>query len=483
MNTTKNAKKSSPLAVTGVPAVIKSSQGRHEVITKSPPDSEVATYLATKLKDRLAFNIQIESWYRLDEKLNFWKLATELQAKELIEPEIMELFNDSYTISKLNNITKLLVNRTKVNSWTTDSHLLPVKNGVLNINTCELYPYGGNYKFTWQLPYDYQEDAQCPVFLQWLHDCCHDDPDQILRIHLCFRLLLSGIKKVQKFVEIIGKGKTGKSTATRLMTKFIGENNTTISDIRYIQGRFETASFKDKRLLLLPDQESWGGDLSILKNITGGDLLRYERKGQDPDVGFIADCLVVITANQPLTSSDKTTGLSRRRFPIYWDKEISQDDLDKWEPKGGIEKAMENELPGILNWALQLSETDVHKAIARFDANKTDCDLRLTLSTNYLAKWLNECCIEQKEFETFTGTANDKHTEKAYANYLHWCDYSNIDKKINLSNFGKNLLSLFPSLNKPFERKKIPKGMVFIGFRLRREGDTEPYMFPNIGLD
>jgi len=37
-------------------------------------------------------------------------------------------------------------------------------------------------------------------------------------------------------------------------------------------------------------------------------------------------------------------------MPVMFNRKITDADKEKWRPLGGVEKAMQAELPGLLNW-------------------------------------------------------------------------------------------------------------------------------------
>ena len=108
-----------------------------------------------------------------------------------------------------------------------------------------------------------------------------------------------GNSEVQKFVEIVGPGKSGKSTYSNLAHALVGDDNAMISSLEHLEkNRFETANLYKKKLLLFNDVERYGGSVSVLKALTGRDLIRNERKFQSgPKTGKF-NGLVMITANE-----------------------------------------------------------------------------------------------------------------------------------------------------------------------------------------
>jgi putative DNA primase/helicase len=66
-----------------------------------------------------------------------------------------------------------------------------------------------------------------------------------------------------------------------LCTLLVGETNQVSTNLQNLENnRFEGALLYGKRLVLITDSERYGGAISTLKSITGGDPIRYERKNR-----------------------------------------------------------------------------------------------------------------------------------------------------------------------------------------------------------
>jgi len=122
---------------------------------------------------------------------------------------------------------------------------------------------------------------------------------------------------VQKFLELIGPGGTGKSTLIRLLVAFIGEKNHTATDLKNLEtNNFEAAALYGKRLVLISDSSRYGGEVSTLKALTGGDPVRLEKKNKQQTGSFVFDGVIVIASNEAIQTADYTSGLMRRRMPV-----------------------------------------------------------------------------------------------------------------------------------------------------------------------
>ena len=48
----------------------------------------------------------------------------------------------------------------------------------------------------------------------------------------------------------------------------------------------------------------------------------FERKGKDPELPFSFNGLAMVSANQPLHTSDQTSGIQRRKISVHFSAEL-----------------------------------------------------------------------------------------------------------------------------------------------------------------
>ena len=174
------------------------------------------------------------------------------------------------------------------------------------------------------------------------------------------------IFEIQRFLEGIGPGGRGKSTFANLCCALVGTGNyasTTLVQLE--QSRFELSSIKGKRLTLINDSERYGGSAQTFKALTGGDSLRYEEKLKSIGEPFVYTGMVMVAANEPIQTTDNTSGLSRRRLTIefnrpLYDKSSEAKDMIKIDT-GRVSGVWRNYLPGLVNWVLEMSDEDMRQ--------------------------------------------------------------------------------------------------------------------------
>ncbi|MFN5242015.1 MAG: DUF5131 family protein [Aphanizomenon sp.] len=155
----------------------------------------------------------------------------------------------------LQGIEKLLRGKLS-NDWTEAPGLMPFTNGVLDINTMKLLPHSHNNFLKWILPYEYNPVATCHPIDKWFKSQVSDDGTiEVLRAYLY--AIATGKYEWEQYLELIGKGGTGKGTFTRLAQALIGIKNAHSTRLQRLEkSPFEPASLKNKRLCVITDK-SW----------------------------------------------------------------------------------------------------------------------------------------------------------------------------------------------------------------------------------
>ena len=336
---------------------------------RNPSTSEIADVLLGKYKGDLLYSLPHNQFFVYDTRQHVWLPLTKIEAMGKIRHDLSMLgkfLPKGFTSNMMNDVFIQLQASLAFSEWYDGTDYLLFTNGILNVATRELLPFNRNMYMTQQMPYEYDPSATCEAIVQWLKHTQHDSwkRTQVLRAWL--RATLLGRYETQKFLEIVGPGKSGKSTYANLAVALVGKANCYSTDMENLEkNRFEAAYCFNKKLLLFQDADRWGGSVSKLKAITGCDWIRAERKYQgDAMDPFQYHGVVIITANEAIQSTDYTSGLARRRLTIPFDRpfeggQSEQKELIKFDTKGNPQGVFAPLLPGLVNWVLDMSEDDM----------------------------------------------------------------------------------------------------------------------------
>lgn len=259
---------------------------------KSWDEYPLAKWLVGRYEKRLAWDVSLQEWRTYSTSLEgVWTVEPVEFVRQVIIAELKS--NQSiYTITKdekvrepritdrlVRNIEALMRYELAVRSWEESEEFIPFTNGVLARSTLLLMPHDPEHRLTWCLPYDYNSLAVCDPIKQWLLEMCFGDEQLVQLLRAYLHGIVTGRTDWQKYLELIGPGGTGKSTYIRLAIALVGMRNVHTTTLKKLENeRFETASLKDKRLVVITDSERYTGTVSILKALTGQDTLPYEVK-------------------------------------------------------------------------------------------------------------------------------------------------------------------------------------------------------------
>ena len=193
---------------------------------------------------------------------------------------------------------------------------LPFQNGALCLETMTLHPHSPERPFTWQLPHAYDPQATCPQTQAWLHETVGGAHDQVQVLRAYAKAVVTRRVDLQRYLETLGPGGTGKGTYTRLLMALVGCENTVATELKHLEAnRFELSQLRGKVLMVITDAERYSGPVNALKAITGQDFVRMEEKFKAQRTE-VAPVMVVVAANEPVQSADYTSGLVRRRLAM-----------------------------------------------------------------------------------------------------------------------------------------------------------------------
>lgn len=273
-----------------------------------------------------------------------------------------------------------------------------------SIKSSKIYDVKPNYFFTNPIPWDLGDSDETPkmdeLFKQWVGEdyvntlyeliayCCYRDyPIQLL---FCF----------------VGSGRNGKGCFLKVLDRFLGGDiNVTSTSLDLISGnnksRFE--SFRMfKKLVALMGETNFGmlTSTSLLKQLTGGDKIGFEKKGKDPFTAYNYAKIIIASNSLPITQ-DTSDGFFRRWMIIDFPNEFPEGkDITKTIPDleySNLARKVVNILPGLIERGTFTNQGDINQRRQKF-----------ILSSNPLPLFIKSCCkvgdyefIKYGEFYTY----------------------------------------------------------------------------------
>lgn len=403
-----------------------------------PAPSAVANILVEHYRDKVAWNVQTQEFYRYASVCEgLWSVEPIEYITQAVTSELdASGASDIYRAGYIRDVLELLKAKLAVRRWDDADGLLPMKNGVLDLKTMKLSTHAPGYKLRWQLPYSYDPSATCPNIQDWLLETQDNDPMRVEVLRAYLKAVVCGRSDLQRFLEIVGSGGSGKSTYTRLAIALVGLENTCTTELKHLENsRFETANIYGKRLIVVTDSERYGGSVSVLKALTGQDPVRFEQKHKQAGTGFVSQAMVILAANETIQSNDYTSGLERRRLTVPFLKQVPphlRRDLLTIN-HAGVSGEFISELPGLLNWVLGMPDERVKNLVANTALSVPSLDkwrLEALVESNPMAEWADEHLVLVPGVRTYIGVADRITTSQGSAEtgYTQETYYRNSDK-------------------------------------------------------
>ena len=111
----------------------------------------------------------------------------------------------------------------RLHTWQTgQARYLNVRNGLYDLEGGTLGSHSPAHFSVVQLPMAYDPAATCPTILAWFEDVTQGDDDmlQVLRAYL--KAIVQGATQIQRVLELVGPGGSGKGTYLRLAQALVG---------------------------------------------------------------------------------------------------------------------------------------------------------------------------------------------------------------------------------------------------------------------
>jgi len=129
---------------------------------------------------------------------------------------------------------------------------------------------------------------------------------------------------LNRIFTLIGGGSNGKSTYLNLLQKVIGLHNCATTELDRLIEQFGS-SVLYKKLVCLMGETNFNtmSRTSLLKRLSGGDLIDFEFKGKDRFTDFSYATLIIATNSLPATT-DRTDGFYRRWVILDFKNKFSE---------------------------------------------------------------------------------------------------------------------------------------------------------------
>ncbi len=229
----------------------------------------------------------------------------------------------------------------------TDVVLLNVLNGTMEItkDSQTIRDFNRDDFLTYQLPFEYDQTATCPMFQTYLDRVIPEKELQDI-VSEFFGYVFTKNLKMEKALLLYGSGANGKSVLFDVMNALLGKENLANFSLSNLLEEHNRALISNKLL-------NYGSEINAaktrdeFKNLVSGEPIQARLKyGQSFTMTNYAK--LAFNCNELPTDFDHTNAYFRRLLIIPFRETIPENEQDKTLAV----KIIKNELAGVFNWII-----------------------------------------------------------------------------------------------------------------------------------
>lgn len=220
-----------------------------------------------------------------------------------------------------------------------DENVVNFKNGLLHVSTGEITPHTPSYLTMRQFSCDYvsaKKSEDHPYnkgyFDAYLKKLSGDNGKIVSLDRQYLGAIFSNYqsRRFKKALILVGKGNTGKSQLIALMTKLVGDRMSAGVSLKQLEeSRFGVSLLYGKRFGGCGDSAFLRVDeMTMLKNLTGGDEIPCEFKGRDPFTMKYDGFLAFASNEYPKFGGDKGEWVYDRLLVQRCDNVVQPEEMD-----------------------------------------------------------------------------------------------------------------------------------------------------------
>jgi putative DNA primase/helicase len=275
------------------------------------------------IEEQPLFYDKSKLWWYWNKKKFMWEIVDETDVLNSISKSLdIDTINSKAKIEileSLKQVGRLNIPKPIKPTW------VQFKDKIVDIKTGEEFEATPKYFVTNPIPYPLhnKRHVETPVIDQIFEEWVGKDYIKTLYEIIAYCLLPT--YPLHRVFCFIGSGMNGKSCFLGLLRKFIGEENCCSTELdTLINSRFEVTRLHKKLMCQMGETNfSEMSKTSMLKKLSGGDLIGFEYKNKNPfeDINYAK--IIIATNNLP-TTTDKTIGFYRRWLIIDFPNRFSE---------------------------------------------------------------------------------------------------------------------------------------------------------------
>jgi putative DNA primase/helicase len=341
--------------------------------------------------------------------------------------------------------------------------IVAMTNGLLDVKTRVLLMHTPLYFNVTSVPFPYDASAPEPSkWLEFMEALWPTDVASIDALGEWFGYVISGRLDLHKIMLLKGPTRAGKGVMSRILEALIGECNVCHPTLNSLGGDFGLEPLIGKGLATVADARFSGKNSEViverLLSISGEDGQTIHRKYKKAWEGKLPTRLMVISNELPRFGDASAAIIGRFILLMLERSWLGKEDF-------GLELRLREELPGILNWALEgLQRLVENENVFTATAGAEEALTTMRDLASPVGAFVREQCeVGKIEFEVKVDTL--------YTEYKTWAE-SNGQSRPSKQNFARMLHAAFPGIKVMRPRVgEDERVRIYTGIKLRQEAN------------
>lgn len=290
-----------------------------------------------------------QTWYSFDGKS--WVQREDEEIKHEVALALAPGMPQHAVVSGTYSMLESLATVSKKRIGDVPRELVIMQNGVLNLNTGGLLAHDMRLFTTNILPYNYNINARCPRWEDFLNQVFEGDQERIDLLQEWFGYMMTNSYEFQKIMLLLGAGRSGKGTVGRMLKCLVGEDNYSGGTLTSFAKDPFIASLSEKTVVFIGDAPKSISRYLIdtvterIKGISGCDDQSFDRKHKSL-LSQAIPARITLSANNIPGLFDDSGALASRMLVLPFSTTF----LGREDPH--LFEKLQAEIEGVAMWAL-----------------------------------------------------------------------------------------------------------------------------------
>lgn len=331
------------------------------------------------------------------------------------------------------------------------SHLLGVRNGVVDLRSGTLLPPDPEHRITLVTACNYDPSAKCPLYTRTLGQVFYDDTEVMDYFMRALGYSLMGNPREEVLFIPFGNGANGKGTLLNTVREALGDYGRSAEASSFVSdgkaggaggAREDLVRLRGSRLVYVNEPDE-NGELreGAVKSMTGGDSITARGLYAKDSVEISPSWVVWMPTNHKPIVKGGDNGIWRRLVLLPFTRDFEKDPLIAKD--GTLKDKLLLEKEGVLALVVKAAIRYQSAGLAPPSVVRTARD-QYRSQMDLLSEWLEECC-----------DLSDDALEVSNRLWLSWEQFA---KNRGILHYVKSSIALNRKLDSRFPSHKSSKG-------------------------